>query len=108
MRCQNSLHQPEGAAEASMGVDADDFDEDGDDDIFITHIMEETNTLYVNDGTGLFEDRTGAAGLASISLSIFHDGTSRPLAMTVVGLLCVAGVAYGLASGKGNRTAKSN
>jgi hypothetical protein len=65
----------EGSAEASMGVDADDFDEDGDDDIFLTHIMEETNTLYVNDGTGLFEDRTGAAGLATISLGKTGFGT---------------------------------
>jgi hypothetical protein len=65
----------EGSAEASMGVDADDFDEDGDDDIFMTHIMEETNTLYVNDGTGLFEDRTGAAGLATISLGKTGFGT---------------------------------
>jgi len=37
-------------------------------------------------------------GLASVSLSIFHDGTSRPLAMTVIGLLCIAGLAYWLAS----------
>lgn len=65
----------EGQAEASMGVDADDFDGDGDDDIFMTHIMEETNTLYVNDGTGLFEDRTAAAGLATISLGKTGFGT---------------------------------
>ena len=64
-----------GKAEASMGVDADDFDEDGDDDIFMTHIMEETNTLFVNDGSGLFEDRTAAAGLASISLGKTGFGT---------------------------------
>jgi hypothetical protein len=64
-----------GMAEASMGVDADDFDEDGDDDIFMTHIMEETNTLFVNDGSGLFEDRTSAAGLASISLGKTGFGT---------------------------------
>ncbi|MCP4896217.1 MAG: CRTAC1 family protein [bacterium] len=64
-----------GAAEASMGADADDFDGDGDDDIFITHIMEETNTLYVNDGTGLFEDRTAATGLASISIGKTGFGT---------------------------------
>jgi DHA1 family bicyclomycin/chloramphenicol resistance-like MFS transporter len=37
-------------------------------------------------------------GLASVSLSIFHDGTSRPLAMTVIGLLCIAGFAYWMAS----------
>ncbi len=37
-------------------------------------------------------------GLASLSLSIFHDGTSRPLAMTAIGLLGIAGLAYWLAS----------
>jgi DHA1 family bicyclomycin/chloramphenicol resistance-like MFS transporter len=37
-------------------------------------------------------------GLASISLSIFHDGTSRPLAFTVLGLLCIAGFSYWIAS----------
>ena len=48
----------DGQAEAGMGVDAGDFDGDGDDDIFITHLMEETNTLYVNLDKGLFADRT--------------------------------------------------
>jgi enediyne biosynthesis protein E4 len=52
-----------GQAEAGMGVDADDFDGNGTDDIFITHLMDETNTLYVNLGEALFEDRTREAGL---------------------------------------------
>jgi hypothetical protein len=52
----------DGNAEAGMGVDAGDFDGDGDDDIFLTHLMEETNTLYVNQGNGLFEDRTNETG----------------------------------------------
>ncbi len=65
----------EGMAEASMGLDADDFDGDGDDDLFMTHIMEETNTLYVNDGTGVFEDRTASAGLATISRGKTGFGT---------------------------------
>jgi hypothetical protein len=65
----------EGMAEASMGLDAADFDGDGDDDLFMTHIMEETNTLYVNDGTGLFEDRTATAGLSSISRGKTGFGT---------------------------------
>lgn len=52
-----------GQAEAGMGVDAGDFDGNGTDDIFITHLMDETNTLYVNLGEGLFEDRTREAGL---------------------------------------------
>jgi enediyne biosynthesis protein E4 len=52
-----------GQAEASMGVDAGDFDNNGTDDLFITHLMDETNTLYLNLGKGLFEDRTREAGL---------------------------------------------
>jgi hypothetical protein len=52
-----------GQAEAGMGVDAGDFDGNGTDDIFITHLMDETNTLYLNLGQGLFEDRTREAGL---------------------------------------------
>ena len=52
-----------GQAEAGMGVDAGDFDGNGTDDIFVTHLMDETNTLYVNLGKGLFEDRTREAGL---------------------------------------------
>jgi hypothetical protein len=52
-----------GQAEASMGVDAGDFDGNGTDDVFVTHLMDETNTLYVNLGEALFEDRTREAGL---------------------------------------------
>jgi enediyne biosynthesis protein E4 len=52
-----------GQAEAGMGVDAADFDGNGTDDVFITHLMDETNTLYVNMGQALFEDRTREAGL---------------------------------------------
>ena len=37
-------------------------------------------------------------GLASVSLSIFHDGTSRPLAFTVLGLLFIAAISYWKAS----------
>ena len=45
-----------GRAEASMGVDAGDVDGDGDEDLFMTHLIGETNTLYLNDGRGQFED----------------------------------------------------
>ncbi|MCG8459268.1 MAG: CRTAC1 family protein, partial [Holophagales bacterium] len=45
-----------GRAEASMGVDAGDIDGDGDEDLFMTHLIGETNTLYSNDGQGQFED----------------------------------------------------
>jgi hypothetical protein len=52
-----------GQAEAGMGVDAGDFDGNGTDDIFVTHLMDEMNTLYTNMRQGLFEDRTREAGL---------------------------------------------
>jgi hypothetical protein len=52
-----------GQTEAGMGVDAGDFDGNGAEDIFVTHLMDETNTLYVNLGQTLFEDRTRESGL---------------------------------------------
>ncbi len=66
----------EGEPEASMGVAAGDFDSDGDEDLFMTHLMSETNTLYVNDGSGLFEDRTLETGLAASSLPFTSFGTA--------------------------------
>jgi len=57
-----------GKAEASMGVTAGDFDGDGDEDLFMTHLDRETNTLYVNDGSGNFLDVTDAHKLGRISL----------------------------------------
>ncbi|MCZ6560797.1 MAG: VCBS repeat-containing protein, partial [Gammaproteobacteria bacterium] len=58
----------DGAPEASMGVAAADFDGDGDIVLVMTHLARETNTLYVNDGSCWFEDRTATAGLESASL----------------------------------------
>ncbi len=66
----------DGAAEAGMGVDAADFDADGDPDLFMTHDREETNTVYLNDGQGWFEDRTLAAGLAEPSKGVTGFGTA--------------------------------
>ncbi|MGH9380103.1 MAG: CRTAC1 family protein [Thermoanaerobaculia bacterium] len=63
-----------GEAEASMGVDAGDFD--GDDDLFMTHIDEETNTLYRNNGGGLFEDWTAVSGLGPPSHGMTGFGTA--------------------------------
>ncbi|HUU85846.1 MAG TPA: CRTAC1 family protein [Phycisphaerae bacterium] len=56
-----------GMSEAGMGVTADDFDADGDPDLFVAHLTRETSTLYVNDGKGLFRDATTEYGLAAIT-----------------------------------------
>ena len=48
----------EGKSEASMGVAAGDFNQDGTEDLFITHLMEETHTLYKNAGDAFFDDIT--------------------------------------------------
>jgi hypothetical protein len=65
-----------GSAQASMGVDAGDFDGDGDDDLFMTHILGETNTIYVNDGKGWFEDRSAATRLGAPSQGYTAFGTA--------------------------------
>lgn len=58
----------DGRAEAGMGVVAADFDSDGDDDLFLTHNTLETNTLYLNNGRGLFLDVTNRFGLGGVSM----------------------------------------
>lgn len=64
-----------GTPEASMGVDAADFDADGDLDLFMTHLNRQTNTLYVNDGKGWFMDTTGRSVLGSSSFAYTGFGT---------------------------------
>lgn len=66
----------DGVAEGSMGVDAADFDRDGDEDLFLTHLTGEKNTLYVNRGDGNFIDATRASGLAVPSLPFTGFGTA--------------------------------
>ncbi len=67
----NSMGRPE----AGMGVDVGDFDGDGDLDMFMTHIDPESNTLYVNVGDGMYEDRTIQFGLHLPSLAKTSFGT---------------------------------
>ena len=65
-----------GMTEASMGVDAGDFDNDGDEDLFMTHLNGQGNNLYVNDGSGTFEDRSTGSGLGAGSLAYTGWGTT--------------------------------
>ena len=63
----NRMGQPQG----SMGIDAADIDRDGDEDLFVTNLDNEGNTLYLNLGNGLFEDRTAEFGLFKLGFTGF-------------------------------------
>ena len=56
-------YNEDGLAEAGMGLEFGDWDNDGLQDIFVTNFAQETNTLYGNDGQGQFYDITQRAGL---------------------------------------------
>jgi hypothetical protein len=64
-----------GDAEAGMGVDAGDFDNDGDEDLFLAHLTQETSTLYRNVG-GDFRDETSTVGLGSATWDATGFATS--------------------------------
>jgi hypothetical protein len=66
----------EGQPEASMGVVAGDLDGDGSIDLFLTHLEREHNTLYLNDGAGMFEDRSWESGLARPSWDMTAFGVA--------------------------------
>jgi hypothetical protein len=53
----------DGQPEAGMGADAADVNGDLRPDLYVTHLDNELNRLYFNDGAGQFHDATGEAGL---------------------------------------------
>jgi len=66
----------DGAPEAGMGVDFADVNNDGFDDLFITHLAREKATLFLNLGQGQFEDRSATAGLYAPTTRYTGFGTA--------------------------------
>ena len=64
-----------GMREASMGVAVADWDQDFDPDLFLTHDIKESNTLYSYEHAGWFSDQSMQTGLAPSSLSKTGFGT---------------------------------
>jgi hypothetical protein len=73
-----------GAAEGNMGIGFGDVDGDGLDDLFVTHLFSETNTLWKQGPRGLFRDATSASklnrplwratGFGTLLADFNHDG----------------------------------
>jgi hypothetical protein len=70
-----AAYNADGKALSGMGVTAGDFDNDGDEDIFVTNLTGEPDTLYQNDGSGNFEDVTNLYGLAHTTFPLTGFGT---------------------------------
>jgi hypothetical protein len=73
-----------GKAEGNMGITLGDVDGDGLFDLFVTHLTDETNTLWKQGPRGMFQDRTGASalnrprwrgtGFGTVFVDFDHDG----------------------------------
>lgn len=85
----------DGKAEASMGLDAADADNDGDEDLAITELTGQGTNLFVNDGAGRFRDASAASGIGGQSLPytgwgvawIDYDNDSRLDLLSVNGTI---------------------
>ena len=66
----------DGREQASMGVDAGDYDGDGRMDIFTTNFVEDYSTLYHNDGESGFSDISNVSGLAAPGWTFLKWGTA--------------------------------
>jgi hypothetical protein len=73
-----------GVAEGNMGIGFGDIDGDGLNDLFVTHLYSETNTLWKQGPAGLFRDHTSfsrmnqprwrATGFGTLLADFDHDG----------------------------------
>jgi len=65
----------DGRNQATMGIAVGDVDHNGYPDFFTTNFSSDTNTLHLNLGRALFDDRTSQYGLAAVSRPFLSWGT---------------------------------
>jgi hypothetical protein len=63
-----------GIAQAGMGVDAGDYDNDGWTDLVVTNFENEPNSLYRNLGGGMFVEESSRSGVGGASLMLLGWG----------------------------------
>jgi enediyne biosynthesis protein E4 len=66
---------PNGAVRGGMGVDAEDLDGDGHQDIFVTNFSQQTNAFWHNNGDETFSETTYELGLGKVSIPMSGFGT---------------------------------
>ena len=81
---QGNAYDSQGRSQADMGIAQGDIDGDGHQDIFITHLAGESNSMYMNEQSAGFRDASvsGGVGVPSYPLTGFgtvladfdHDG----------------------------------
>ncbi len=64
-----------GLAQACMGVASADLNRDGQPDLFVTNFARESNTLYMSQPGGIYQDQTQIAGLREPSFDPLGFGT---------------------------------
>jgi hypothetical protein len=62
---RGAAYSEDGVQRAGMGVTAEDFDNDGDEDILVTNLRREGCTLFRNNGSGVFTDASAELGLGT-------------------------------------------
>ncbi len=70
-----AAYNEDGRAQAGMGIDAGDYDNDGLFDLFVTNFSHDYSTLYRNEGGLMFLDVTLTAGLSAPTLRTLGWGT---------------------------------
>ncbi len=71
----NCALDPNGGIRGGMGVDAEDLDGDGYQDIFVTNFSQQTNAFWHNNGDGTFDETTYELGLGKVSIPVSGFGT---------------------------------